>query len=32
MTVNDPRISYLLRQGDTPLILAQRLCRSEERL
>ncbi|MGP0845473.1 1,2-phenylacetyl-CoA epoxidase subunit PaaC [Serratia sp. CY83965] len=26
MTVNDPRISYLLRQGDTPLILAQRLC------
>ncbi|VVA50104.1 1,2-phenylacetyl-CoA epoxidase, subunit C [Serratia ficaria] len=26
MTLNDPRISYLLRQGDTPLILAQRLC------
>lgn len=26
MTVNDPRISYLLRQGDTPLILAQRQC------
>lgn len=26
MTQRDPRITYLLRQGDTPLILAQRLC------
>ncbi|MFI8415825.1 1,2-phenylacetyl-CoA epoxidase subunit PaaC [Serratia sp. NPDC078593] len=26
MTLRDPRIDYLLRQGDTPLILAQRLC------
>ncbi|CAI0736699.1 1,2-phenylacetyl-CoA epoxidase subunit PaaC [Serratia entomophila] len=26
MTLNDPRINYVLRQGDTPLILAQRLC------
>jgi ring-1,2-phenylacetyl-CoA epoxidase subunit PaaC len=26
MTLNDPLITYVLRQGDTPLILAQRLC------
>ncbi|CAI1519928.1 1,2-phenylacetyl-CoA epoxidase subunit PaaC [Serratia plymuthica] len=26
MTFNDPRITYVLRQSDTPLILAQRLC------
>ncbi|MCS3408064.1 1,2-phenylacetyl-CoA epoxidase subunit PaaC [Serratia sp. AKBS12] len=26
MTQRDPRITYILRQGDTPLILAQRLC------
>ncbi|MBD8452464.1 1,2-phenylacetyl-CoA epoxidase subunit PaaC [Serratia rubidaea] len=26
MTQRDPHITYLLRQGDTPLILAQRLC------
>lgn len=23
---NDPLVTYVLRQGDTPLILAQRLC------